>query len=318
MDEKLTLTAGNNVTLVQDDNNLVVSASVDLSNYYNKSEVYNKSEAYSKSETDNEICDAISDVLPTYNGTIYADDFKCRNLLDINNITPNILISDQGVSNSNNAWDLCNEYVEIPANTKITFNSVSSGTVQFRLYEYDSSKTWIQRQELNAKTGTLTTSNTTAYVRFGYYKVNSPSNIQAEIGETATTYVPHKSFENKNIYTPKEVITGNWINGKPLYKQTFAYDNITKGQETFIFWNGNNSIYGNTVSNIDEVVHYEAYFKRSDNTYQQVPNVHSNMTDWANSIYDLGGSGFIFWVGNLSTLTVSYLVITIYYTKTTD
>lgn len=121
-------------------------------------------------------------------------------------------------------------------------------------------------------------------------------------------------FENFN-YRAYEQEIGTWINEKPLYRQTFGFNNITLGQEQTILWS--NSIFSsNSISNVNEIIHYDAFYKRSDGSFQQVPNVHAVPTMWNSSIYDLGGYGFNFYVGTLADAwSVDYLVVTIYYTK---
>lgn len=125
-----------------------------------------------------------------------------------------------------------------------------------------------------------------------------------------------------DYFYASERIVGKWINNKNLYRQTFGFNNITRGAENTLQWN--NSIYPtNSVSNIDEIIHYNAFWHRytnnnTFNSYQQVPNIH-NDSQWNNSIYDLTPNSFTFWVGNMySTFQCKLLVITIYYTKTTD
>lgn len=127
---------------------------------------------------------------------------------------------------------------------------------------------------------------------------------------------------NFDIYTTYEKRIGTWINGKPLYRQTFSYQNLGTNQETQLLWN--NSVWQNTVSDIDEITNYEAFYQRYDqsnnlDSFQQVPNVHSNMGMWGSGIFDLKPTGCTFWVGTLAgAFTVHLLNITIEYTKTTD
>jgi hypothetical protein len=174
--------------------------------------------------------------------------------------------------------------------------------------------------------------NTSAFINGGWQYTNFGFGICSKIGSTyqltwysdigiyycrkiGSTY----SYDiiNGNNYGFYEQVIGKWVNDKPLYRQSFSFTGPTPGQETVIAYNLNTS--GNSVSNIDEVVNYKAFYKRSDGSFQQVPNYHYDPNNWSNSIYDLSGTGFAFWVGNLNnSMTIDYLIVTIEYTKTTD
>lgn len=118
-------------------------------------------------------------------------------------------------------------------------------------------------------------------------------------------------------YSTNEQKIGKWINGKPIYRQTFGFNVPNYGTETYFNWT--ESFYTNSISNVDEIINVKSFYKRSDNTYQPVPNNHSQSSTWASGIYDFSGTGFRFWAGNLANaFTINYLIVTIEYTKTTD
>ena len=122
---------------------------------------------------------------------------------------------------------------------------------------------------------------------------------------------------NEN-YSTLEQIVGKWINGKPIYRQTFGFNVSNLGTETSFNWT--DSFYNeNSISNVDEIINVKSFYKRSDNFYEPVPNNHSQPSHWACGIYDFNGTGFKFWVGDSNNvLTINYLIVTIEYTKTTD
>lgn len=152
----------------------------------------------------------------------------------------------------------------------------------------------------------------------------STSSTNAIENQAITNYVDTEitSVANKFDFSSIEQAIGTWVDGKPLYKQTFRYTGITIGQEQYINWN--TSTYGNSLNDAEEIVHYEAYFKRSapdgtNPTFQQVPMAHTDMQNWGNGIYDMTPTSFGFYVGAMySIFVVNYLIITLYYTKTTD
>ena len=122
---------------------------------------------------------------------------------------------------------------------------------------------------------------------------------------------------NEN-YSTNEQIVGKWINGKPIYRQTFGFNVPNPGTETYFYWT--ESFYTpNSISNVDEIINVKSFYKRSDNTYQQVPSNHSQPSHWANGIYDFSGTGFRFWAGDFNNaFKINYLIVTIEYTKKTD
>lgn len=115
----------------------------------------------------------------------------------------------------------------------------------------------------------------------------------------------------EEVYSTEEQVIGKWIDGKSLYRKTKVF---SSGWEL-----GNEVVFNIGVSDIAEILGYSAFYKRSDNTFQIVPNTHADSA-WNSSIYDfLPNGNFSFYVGSLlNEFTINYLVVTMEYTKTTD
>ena len=127
---------------------------------------------------------------------------KTKNLFDVNNSKIGVLISDQGVESSNSNWNLVNDYIEVKPNSQITISCQTEQIPQFKVYEYNSSFDWVQRQDYNSGlSNTFTLSATTKYIRIGYRNDRAITNIQVEKGSTATEYTP---FINNQINVDNE------------------------------------------------------------------------------------------------------------------
>lgn len=122
---------------------------------------------------------------------------------------------------------------------------------------------------------------------------------------------------NANYYASEKRI-GTWINGKPLYRQTFGFNVSNLGTETYFNWT--DSLYNtNSISNVDEIINVKSFYKRSDDNFQPVPTVNRELNYYGSGVFDFSGTGFRFYVGTLfNTFTINYLIVTIEYTKTTD
>jgi hypothetical protein len=127
-----------------------------------------------------------------------------------------------------------------------------------------------------------------------------------------------QEVDDPNAYSTSETRIGTWINGKPLYRQTFGFNVSNLGTETYFNWT--DSLYNtNSISNVDEIINVKSFYKRSDDTFQPVPTVNRELNYYGSGVFDFSGTGFRFYVGTLfNTFTINYLIVTIEYTKTTD
>ncbi len=116
---------------------------------------------------------------------------------------------------------------------------------------------------------------------------------------------------NNIVYSTDEQIVGRWFNGKPIYRRCIYLIN------SWII--GGEAIINHNIPNVDEIWLYKAFWQRSDNSFQMIPNVHSNMEDWGSGIYDITSTNFKLWLGKQGgSFTCKYIDIIFDYTKTTD
>lgn len=145
---------------------------------------------------------------------------------------------------------------------------------------------------------------------------NSNDIVVSQTGSDIRLNFKSTNITNNTIYPyNSEIKIGTWVNSKPLYRKTKVF---SSSDTTFNY--GGEKLLNMGISNVDEIINYKAFYKRSDGSFQQVPNCHGTMAYWGSSIYDINTNGnFIFWVGTLgNSFTINYLVVTFEYTKTTD
>ena len=78
-------------------------------------------------------------------------------------------------------------------------------------------------------------------------------------------------------------------------------------------------VINHNIANVDEIWLERASFKRSDNAFEIIPNVHSDMANWGTGIFDLSSTAFTLWFGKMgNAFTINYVDVILQYTKTTD
>lgn len=145
---------------------------------------------------------------------------------------------------------------------------------------------------------------------------NSNDIVVSQTGNDIKLNFKSANITNNTIYPyNSEIKVGTWVNNKPIYRKTKVFSS-----SSFTFKLGQENLLDMGISNLDEVISYKAFYRRSDDSFQQVPNCHSNISQWGSSIYDIKPNGTCtFWIGTLANLfTINYLVLTFEYTKTTD
>ena len=111
-------------------------------------------------------------------------------------------------------------------------------------------------------------------------------------------------------YSTEEQVIGTWIDGKPLYQKSLPVTGYSYGAESVISFN---------VPNIKRIVDYDLCAIRSDGKFTILPQMHTNFTDWGAAAYDFTTNSFAMYLGRgFNTLTLSDMIITMQYTKTTD
>lgn len=172
------------------------------------------------------------------NGTFYANDFKCKNMLNpYTFIRGNI--SDTG-SYQSNTVNYLSDYIEVKPNTQY-IASANVAQPFFQISEWTNNKIFIKRTALqNTATNTIKTTATTKYVRISYNKDNNTAMTQEillgfepqlEIGDKATSYTPYKSYEN---IIPTKKWTGIKVNSTYCHTTDFAYQCCIIGNYAFV------------------------------------------------------------------------------------
>jgi len=167
-------------------------------------------------------------------GSIVVDDVNCKNMYGP--VITGIIMNNSGVETANSDWQ-STLYIEVNSSTQYCYSYTTNNpqSVMGLVTEYDSSKTFIRQTVVNTTPQTITTTSTTKYVRLSNRVDINMTNIQFELGSTATTYTPYKAFENQEIYSLGERKIGTWIDGKPIYRKVVGIgslpNNTSKGVE---------------------------------------------------------------------------------------
>lgn len=111
-------------------------------------------------------------------------------------------------------------------------------------------------------------------------------------------------------YKSTEEKIGVWIDGKPIYRKVVR---VTGGWQF-----GGEVLLNHNISNVDEIWLENAFYKRNDNTFQMMPNVHTDMESWASSVYDISKNQYRMYIGKLNGFKVVEVYLIFNYTKATD
>ena len=95
-------------------------------------------------------------------------------------------------------WNTNNEFKKI-SNNKISLSCKATYPISFLLIEFDSNKTFIQRQQSTTTSYTFTLNNNTEYLRFCYLNNVGTHDIQLEEGSISTDYEPYHDPVDYNI-----------------------------------------------------------------------------------------------------------------------
>ena len=176
------------------------------------------------------------EIFPKYNGIMYANDFKCKNMFnkimlvqgDITGGSTNVRMNSRQVlwleagtytfsTNLGSSYQFGIQVQNIgipplsswPSSFIYTSDWKTAGTTQvtFTL----NSAGWFTLMLKRADNGTITNTDINNIQGFNY---------QLEKGSEATSYTEHKEFENEEVYSTNEQRIGAWL-GKPLYRKTF-------------------------------------------------------------------------------------------------
>ena len=120
--------------------------------------------------------------------------------------------------------------------------------------------------------------------------------------------------ENFSAYSTDEQVVGKWINGKPIYRKTMEFSNLSAGE--------NNIPHG--IADVDIIMVDKDHSFATNETYSelwQIGNTNSsagNFSQFSVSLVWTNRSVFDVYIGSGIVSRVPKLVITFEYTKTTD
>jgi len=157
----------------------------------------------------------------------YADDFKCKNLFT--GFSNGTYDSSTGVYNPSGNG-ISTAKIPVKAGETYCLNGISGSPTIRLLY-------WNDGTYVTSETKTAVV-NTTITPQGNYMAIQTSasatySDVQLEIGTTATAYTPHKNFDGE-VYSESEIKIGTWIDGKPIYRKIFETTNITSSNTDFI------------------------------------------------------------------------------------
>ena len=171
------------------------------------------------------------------NSDIYANDFECKNLCNIDLVQ----IGKQwnGGSDANTAT----VFVPVKPSTTYTISYANSPFLDHYIIEKAniSDTTAVVSAIGFTSPKTITTNANTNYLALSFYKSSGAIitsdfdnfQIQCELGSNATPYTPYKNFENEEIYSTNEIVIGKWIDERPLYRR--VYTTTAPSSDTIIY-----------------------------------------------------------------------------------
>lgn len=215
------------------------------------------------------------------NKTIYANDFKCKNLYNpyFTNENGIIRVYNGNVSVENEVFrvtatgadmyvwnvvsqgtsytsDYAGQLYEFEENTYTI--SLSNQFTQNIITYYDANKVSLGYTLFQNNVFTINKTDKTGAkyftIRFGNNNATSgttyTTTVQLEVGPEATTYTSFKEFDNKEVYSFSEQIVGVWVDGSTLYKKTINFGYLPNATEKSVAHN---------ISNLSKIIKVEQH-----------------------------------------------------------
>ena len=143
---------------------------------------------------------------------------KSKNLFDKDNVIVGKVYNSNGELVNSGQWNTNNDFEKVNEN-KVSISCKTTGTVNSLLIEFDKNKDFIQRQQVNYISSSLTLNTNTKYIRYCYQNTLGMYDIQIEENPTATEYEPYYDINLCEIDTYKDRIYP--LNGK-WYLENFS------------------------------------------------------------------------------------------------
>lgn len=130
---------------------------------------------------------------------------------------------------------------------------------------------------------------------------------------TIKTLIGNLKSSTYDVYSTNETVIGTWIDGKPLYRKTMEFSNLSSGE--------NNIPHG--IANVDILMVDKNHSFATNETRSelwQIDNTNSanNFSQFSISLVWTNRSVFDVYIGSGIVSRVPKLVITFEYTKTTS
>lgn len=236
---------------------------------------------------------------------LVVESIRSKNMFDKNNIATGFTYTSTGGTTALSNAFVQYVYIPVKPNTTYTLGTTTNYTSEtdYRLVicEYNSSKTFIQRNLSSSRTYTITTTSNTYYVRLCASTVTLDE-LQFEEGSTATTYYPYQNLDGQEVYSTSEIKIGTWIDGKPLYRKTTYISSLPN----------NTSIdYQHSISNIATITNFYGVITSGSGRY--------NINYYNGSVYAFTSVwNSVISIKTNTNLSSASARIAIEYTKTTD
>lgn len=224
--------------------------------------------------------------------TIYANDFKCKNLFNRSIAKPYFWLSNTGVISSNIDPVLTSAFIKVENGKQYTLSGIPD-TYPIRVCSYTDINTF-KTCLINYATDIKTFTTDAEYIVFaigiptGGNATTLPT-IQLELGSEPTAYTPYKNFDN----TPNAMVISR--NGSEDINITTAYQHKTVSLDTIITKIGDKLTYNGTNKSIvigSGVHHIEVsacvvMSHSSNNVSDRYFSIRKNSNDFVSSIYQI-------------------------------
>ena len=245
----------------------------------------------------------------------------------LNTVSGNVLTSNVNTYSTHNVGQKFTNLNGKTFTVSAKILSVGTGTDGYTaIYDNNVLKKGLSVQA--GQTVTLTYTGTTDNIVVGFATASGEgaqfTDIQVEIGNTATDYEPYvvkkiytkndKGYEEfyngeENIYSQEERRIGTWVNGKPLYRKMIPCGYLNAGDQTI----------AHGVPNIDGVTNARGFFHNTNvGTWFPIPRSYPTNGDKFNVAVDVGKENITLTSGSNYNGTLFYAWIVLEYTKTTD
>lgn len=251
-------------------------------------------------------------ILPKkYNDILYANDFKCKNL--ISGFMPGKFYNW-----TNNTWENNNSFgtsnlIDIEQDTYYVF-SHEMGSIGGAVVCFDGSDNYVSVMNNDTITTPFKITNSNvkkirviAYDGLGDFASHEHW-MQLEKGTTPTSFTPFKPGIEE-IYSTEEIRIGTWIDGKPLYRKVIS---------NWVVPSHNSSI-STTIGylpNISNIVNLYGCYVDEGGATRIVGQISPNGSEISRLLH-LSSNGAILFEMSAFGANVS-LTATLEYTKTTD